>query len=359
MASSEDTNTQMDPSASIEPLTRQNVIPSSELPIATSNINKERDGIKASSEAAIDEVTDNTECKSSKQESPADDTYENESVVSHDDDRENSNSDDSLESLYSYNDSVDSNVAFRRMRQHRHHVKITEKRIKSLEKRLALVENKPPKAIPLPPRPKSPMDPVSIPTMRFLNWYEFKDLRNNFMGASRSPRPAIEVLIGPSVLFHEEQKPTVFLAKEESYVSRSEESILPFETIPERIRINSRQILVFLRTTIGGAFLNFALGSSVVVLRPYKPLIYHECDLRDAKDKLEAKLAIPHDSSDINTAIASRVDGKHRGNEDQDSDSRLTNEDLPVFENPGQKPQITELRLIHSNQNTRWNACSI
>ncbi|CAG8949094.1 hypothetical protein HYFRA_00002223 [Hymenoscyphus fraxineus] len=351
MTSSEDTNTQMDPGASIEPLTRENVILGSEAPISTSNIKNEIEGIKAPSEAAIDEIADNSECESSKQEGRADDTYEKESAVSHDVDRkrssDNDTSDDEQWSLYSYNSSVDSDVAFRRMRQHRHHVKITEGRIRKLEKRLTLVENKPPKPISPPP---GPIYHVSIPIMRFLNWYEFKDLRNNLMGTSKSPRPAIEVLIGPPVLFHEQQKPRGFITKDESYFSRSEESILPFETIPERIRINSRQLLIFLRRTIGGAFLNFALGSSVVVLRPYKPLIYHESELRDAKDKLEAKLAIPHDSSDA--VSAARVKSEDSGNVDQDHNSSSTNEGLPESETPGQKPEAIRRFPFHSFEDT-------
>lgn len=155
--------------------------------------------------------------------------------------------------------------ARRRLDQHHHHLNITERRIKSLEAQIARLENNPPKPPP-PPPPQGPMFFPSIPTMSFLSWHDFKERRDGMLELE-SRRHAIDVLLGPGVHFYHREKGQ---ARPNLVLPPDEESNIPFDVIPERIRINSQPLVELLRKTIGGGMRNFAQGCSIVILSPYK-----------------------------------------------------------------------------------------
>jgi uncharacterized membrane protein YgcG len=75
--------------------------------------------------------------------------------------------------------------------------------------------------------------------------------------------------------------------------SEQEEDHLPLEAVPERIRINSNPLSEVLKNIIGGSFRG--QSEPFVILRPFKSLVFHADDLRQALVALEARWSVKAD----------------------------------------------------------------
>ena len=173
-------------------------------------------------------------------------------------------------------------IVRKRVRQHAQHIQLTEDRIRALEGRMDVLENNPPEE-----QASTTSTPEKIPAcphLKFVDWEEFKATKNV---GSADERHAIDVLVGKSVLFHQQNKKAIHLNQSGMAVSNTEEDNLPLSSIPERIRINSQPLNEVLKHTIRGSFRSHDVP--IVILQPYKPLLYHEDDLRNTLAALEKK----------------------------------------------------------------------
>ncbi|KAK3319532.1 hypothetical protein B0T19DRAFT_487869 [Cercophora scortea] len=204
-------------------------------------------------------------------------------------------------------------VIQKRARQHAEHILVTEDRLRSLQEQVdkllrILPEEQPAEDLPaedlpaeeLPAeREKKPTPKVAIiPELRFLAWCEFnKENPRNQTWEEDFPktRHVIDVLHGEPVLFHSQEHKLkkghmMENDKSKSGHSESEADNLPMATIPERIRINSFPLMQVLKKVIGRRFRYER--DPLVILRPYKPLLYHDGELREKLTALEEKWAV-------------------------------------------------------------------
>ena len=153
-------------------------------------------------------------------------------------------------------------------------------RIDSLERRLeesGRLESWQAKDEPAAEKPRMP----AIPQLHYVEWSEFK---NKLVEDRQSY--AIEVLVGGAKYYHqrseEERK-----AKPRSNggsndrdqpITDHKKSIL----LPERIRINSKPIILIMSQIDP----EFRSEKPPVILRPFKPLIYHEARIREVFQRL-------------------------------------------------------------------------
>jgi hypothetical protein len=150
----------------------------------------------------------------------------------------------------------------------------------------------------------------AIPQLRFMGWAQFKANRKV---EDTEERCAVDVLAGEPVLFHQHND-TCKQDEVGLQHSEAEADNLPLTAIPDRIRINSNPLFEVLRNVIKGPLEDEK--EPLVILRPYKPLLYHEGELRDALATLEGKWAIRSDkaiysvnSSESSTQINESVQG--------------------------------------------------
>ncbi len=148
-----------------------------------------------------------------------------------------------------------------------------------------------------------------IPQMKYVGWHEFK---NKFTNEEEAY--AIEVLVGGAKLYHqwaeEEKKYEIggihghdqrakrpMKLDDEAYASQAS---TPKE-VPERIRINSTLSLQILQEISSEI-----LGKPLVILRPFKVLVYYDAQIRERYHRLEAKwgayesrIALGHDGPGV------------------------------------------------------------
>ena len=143
----------------------------------------------------------------------------------------------------------------------------------------------PERIIPLPSR--------IIPQMKYVGWHDFKNKL-----AKEEEAYAIEVLVGRAKLYHqragEEKKEEIKGGihghdqrakrpmKLDDEACASEASTT--KEVPERIRINSSLILRILQEICSEQLTN-----PLVILRPFKILVYYDAQLRERFHRLEAK----------------------------------------------------------------------
>lgn len=195
-----------------------------------------------------------------------------------------------------------------RMNQHLDHVILTKQRIRMMEDRIRSLEGRPPSPqseTRITPEPEIRIiDPEdAIPELNCVTWPTFRSLAIHNKGLSFRYRPhhAVDVLIGEPRLYHERQK--IFAP-----VSEALEKDEPIKEFPERIRINSRPLILIL-CKLSGRFVMNALGNPPVILRPYTLLVYYREELKAILDSLENKWGATVDEA------GQKVDGDARDSE--------------------------------------------
>ena len=151
-------------------------------------------------------------------------------------------------------------------------------KVDSLEKRLQ--ESGHLKNDPSAGEPRLP----AIPKLHYVEWSEFK---NKYLGEEQDY--AIEVLVGGAKHYHQRsEEERKYKQKLKNHSNDRDPLITGHESssrLPERIRINSKPILLIM-TQVD------RVGRSeypIVMLRPFKPLIYHEVRLREIYQRLVTK----------------------------------------------------------------------
>ncbi|KAI9660707.1 MAG: hypothetical protein M1821_010059 [Bathelium mastoideum] len=177
--------------------------------------------------------------------------------------------------------------SYKRLGQHVHHLSLEHRRIARLEERLAALEKREPS-----PEPEikvvSPARQPAIPSLNLVKWVEFKELSNK----KRDLHHAIDVLVGDPVLFHQRQKYLSLAARPElTKTSANEVTDLAVKGFPERIRINSIPLLRILRNVTANNF-DDDLERPLVILRPYKPLLYHFQELKEKLMELQNRWGV-------------------------------------------------------------------
>ncbi|MCJ1239777.1 hypothetical protein MMC14_007775 [Varicellaria rhodocarpa] len=136
---------------------------------------------------------------------------------------------------------------------------------------------------------KSPTKRVpAIPELRRVEWHEFK---NKYVGDKSVC--AIEVLVGNAKFYYQRREEETQRRKRKS--RRSDEATTSAEAhsyehgkeMPERIRINSLPVLSILAEVSS----RDPWKEPVVMLRPYKPLVYYKSKLRSCLYDLETRWA--------------------------------------------------------------------
>ena len=167
----------------------------------------------------------------------------------------------------------------RRLRQFIDHSRLEHFRLHCLEIRLRALEKRG-----ISPEIKTekelPAHQISLPGLNPVSWAEFKELSNK----EEHTRYAIDVLVGDPILFY--QRSRHFPSTEtfdNKRIAENQMMDMVAKEFPERIRINSIPLLGVLRDVTGSNF-DDSLLRPLVILRPYKPLMYH---LKDLKAKLK------------------------------------------------------------------------
>lgn len=186
-----------------------------------------------------------------------------------------------------------------KLMQHWRHLVLTDDRIRLLESRLDKFENKPPRPpASLPPRP--PMSPsptpkdsevAAIPELNFVDWATFKATRTVWH-VNVPPRHVIDVLLGEPLLYPQRHGSSNDIEEPPRLPSNEAEN-MPLKAMPERIRINSVPLLETLKSILGMP--NRSSMQPLVMLRPYKALLYHEQDFRNTLAALEKRIAVRSD----------------------------------------------------------------
>ncbi|KAM0799544.1 hypothetical protein BDR22DRAFT_890137 [Usnea florida] len=157
-------------------------------------------------------------------------------------------------------------------------IKILADRIDSLESRLEeaghLIDK------PEPDKPRLP----AIPQLHYVGWSEFK---NKLVGETTTY--AIEVLVGEAKYYYqrseEERKSKQRLndhSNERDQPTTEDQKSTP---LPERIRINSKPVVLIMNQIDPKS----RSEDPIVLLRPFKPLIYHESRIREVFQLLKTK----------------------------------------------------------------------
>ena len=172
-------------------------------------------------------------------------------------------------------------------------VQILMNRIDSFERRLQ--ENGHLKEEPAADRPRLP----AIPQLHYVEWLEFKNKL-----AEEDKCYAIEVLIGGAKYYHqrseEERKNKQRLKDHSNDRSQLIAEHKSSASLPERIRINSKPIILIMNQIDP---MSRSEGPTVI-LRPFKPLVYHEAHIRE----IFQRLIIKWESADSKATSKETVD---------------------------------------------------
>ena len=182
-------------------------------------------------------------------------------------------------------DSLDTSIPKEKLRRLAHkssqYTRFLEARVQDLERRLDIIEDIEDEGT----EEVSAVVPTGVtvtPQLNHLKWHEFKQMANK--PESTGKRYAIDVLSGAPVYFHQQGRKAEILKKEASNVDPMSAKI------PERIRINSVSLILIL-TNITGHLLTDG-NLPMVILRPFKPLLYHETEIRDELTRLENRWVV-------------------------------------------------------------------
>jgi uncharacterized protein DUF7025 len=149
-----------------------------------------------------------------------------------------------------------------------------------------------------------------VPQMNFVEWDQFKNLHGH-KGAEKGDSFAIDILIGEPVL--DFKLPSWFSKSRPTTKHSPAAGRLP---LPERIRINSKQLLRILAEIHGSDLCS--KDESVVIIRPFKALVYYHNSLLNWYDKLKKKI----DSTLLNrSAMTDSIDDAGESNWDDDTSS--------------------------------------
>lgn len=162
-----------------------------------------------------------------------------------------------------------------------------------------------------------PQPPFAISDYKYFEWPTFRGLPTMSLGESECF--AFDVLKGEPVLewnpyasygysrrsFRHKQplfpKVTENLAERKPpavVASKKQQQSIPGQAqLPERIRINSRHILKVLMTIVGDNLSN-SQWDPVVMIRPYKTLVYYHDQIKQRVQDLEAKYVVTDNSSE-------------------------------------------------------------
>ena len=126
----------------------------------------------------------------------------------------------------------------------------------------------------------------AIPQLHYVEWSEFK---NKLAGVKETY--AIEVLVGGAKYYHqrseEERKNKQRLKDHSNDRSQLIADHKSSASLPERIRINSRPIILIMNQIDP----TDRSKGPTVMLRPFKPLVYHEAHIREVIQRLMMKWA--------------------------------------------------------------------
>ena len=160
-----------------------------------------------------------------------------------------------------------------------------EKSIKVLADRIDSLESRLEKAGHLIDEPKPDKPRLSaIPQLHYVGWSEFK---NKLVGETKTY--AIEVLVGEAKYYYqrseEERKSKQRLKDQSNERDQSTTENKESTPLPERIRINSKPVVLIMNQ------IDHMDRSEdpIVLLRPFKPLIYHESRIREVFQLLKTK----------------------------------------------------------------------
>lgn len=157
-------------------------------------------------------------------------------------------------------------------------VQVLVDRIDTLERRLEEAGHL--KDNPASEKPRLP----AIPQLLYVEWSDFKNKL-----AGEQPIHAIEVLTGGAKYYH--QRPEEERKNKQRLKDHSNDRDQPVnenwksKTLPERIRINSKPVVLIMNEIDP----TDRSEEPIVMLRPFKPLIYHEGRIREVFQKLKAK----------------------------------------------------------------------
>lgn len=169
-------------------------------------------------------------------------------------------------------------------------------RINSMERKLEEPEHLEDK--PSPDKSRLP----AIPQLHYVEWSSFKN-----KSSEEERTYAVEVLIGGAKYYHqrseEERKSKQRLKDHGSDRDQPITEISKSKSLPERIRINSKPILLIMNEIDP----EDRSERAVVMLRPFKPLIYHEARIREVFQRLEAKWGDAERETPTDQAVNSTI----------------------------------------------------
>lgn len=175
--------------------------------------------------------------------------------------------------------------AKKRLGQHINYEQLEGARLSRLEGRVEALEHRDPSPEPETKDP-TPQRIPAIPTPNFVEWAGFKKLKHR-----GEAHHAIDVLVGEPVLFHQYQKNAAMDLASEPVKMPAVNLETVSKDFPDRIRINSIPLLTILRHVCGNEFKD-SLDRPMVVLRPYKPLIYHLKTLQEKLNILNSRWGV-------------------------------------------------------------------
>ena len=197
--------------------------------------------------------------------------------------------------------------------------------------------------------PKSAREKVSaIPELRRVDWQNFK----NKLSSDTKPY-AVEVLVGEAKYYHqredEERKSKLRGEDTKSGATNvtqksskpADEDLHGIGELPERIRINSKSIISILGQIDSANMWN---ETPMVMLRPFKPLVYYDNQLRETFRRLEAQWgeaenAAVEDRSTKDSA-AEGADGAIKPRTKESGGE--SNADVAATDPPAEKAEVTD-----------------
>ena len=183
----------------------------------------------------------------------------------------------------------------------------------------------------------------AIPQLHYVEWSEFK---NKYVGEKQDY--AIEVLVGGAKYYHQRSEEE---RKDKQRLKNLSNDRDPLTTghessnrLPERIRINSEPILLIMNQVDPMDRSEYP----IVMLRPFKPLIYHEVRIREIFKRLVKKWG----SADIGTGAEQAVEPtvtSYVGNSTVPAISKRNIGSVPAEIEAGSKLEAVPNHLVDSD----------
>ena len=213
-------------------------------------------------------------------------------------------------------------------------------RIDSFERRLK--ESGHLKEEPAAGKPRLP----AIPQLHYVEWSEFK---NKYIGEEQDY--AIEVLVGGAKYYHQRSEEE---RKHKQRLKNNSNDRDPLTTghesssrLPERIRINSKPILLIMNQVDPMDWSEYP----IVMLRPFKPLIYHEVRIREIFQRLLTKWGNADKGSDTEQPVEPTITS-YVGNNTVPAVSEGDMASVPAESGAGSKFEAVSSHLVGSDDHT-------